>query len=179
MEYVNDINIMEAVIHVLDSNSNEPILNEYKLELNEEVYKFLYKHLERAFKDDELKYAVFNPGVSTIKKVTQEFLNGETRDIVKVSQELANRLFLIMKGNAFIPSCHVVTVVISTDQGPMLAILKMDYAKSYTHKIDFIDNKVGVGIVENKSCLPTTAANIKKCAFIKPIRDNQPVNLMI
>jgi len=29
MEYVNDINIIEAVIHILDSNSDEPILNEY------------------------------------------------------------------------------------------------------------------------------------------------------
>ena len=43
MEYVNDINIQEAVIHILDSNSPDPILNEFTLELTEDIYKFLYK----------------------------------------------------------------------------------------------------------------------------------------
>ena len=57
MEYINDININEAVIHILDSNGEEPVLNEYSLELDEDIYKFLYKHIEKCLKDDELKYA--------------------------------------------------------------------------------------------------------------------------
>ena len=43
MENVSDINIIEAVINILDNNSEEPILNEYKLDLSDEIYKFLYK----------------------------------------------------------------------------------------------------------------------------------------
>ena len=43
MEYINDINIQEAVIHILDNNSSEPVLNEYTLELTEDIYKFLHK----------------------------------------------------------------------------------------------------------------------------------------
>ena len=53
MEYINDINIQEAVIHILDSNSTEPILNEYTLELSEDIYKFLHKHIEKCLKDEE------------------------------------------------------------------------------------------------------------------------------
>ena len=45
MEYINDINIQEAVIHVLDTNGEKPILNEYGIELNEENYRYLYKHI--------------------------------------------------------------------------------------------------------------------------------------
>lgn len=56
MEYINDININEAVIHILDSNAEEPVLNEYSIDLDEDIYKFLYKHIEKCFKDDELKY---------------------------------------------------------------------------------------------------------------------------
>ena len=56
MEYVNDININEAVIHILDSNGEEPVLNEYSLDLDEDIYKFLFKHIEKCFKDEELKY---------------------------------------------------------------------------------------------------------------------------
>ena len=40
MEYINDINIQEAVIHILDSTGDEPILNEYNLELNEDISEF-------------------------------------------------------------------------------------------------------------------------------------------
>ncbi|NFO82793.1 nucleoid-associated protein, partial [Clostridium botulinum] len=54
MEYINDININQAVIHILDRNAAEPVLNEFTLELTEEVYKFLYKHIEKCLKDDEL-----------------------------------------------------------------------------------------------------------------------------
>ena len=42
MEYINDINIQEAVIHILDSNSTEPILNEnsnIRILLNTEYFK--------------------------------------------------------------------------------------------------------------------------------------------
>lgn len=49
MEYINDININEAVIHILDSNGGEPILNEYPLNLNEDIYKFVFKHIEKCF----------------------------------------------------------------------------------------------------------------------------------
>ena len=59
MEYINDINIQEAVIHILDSNSTEPILNEYTLELSEDIYKFLHKHIEKCLKDEELKSSNF------------------------------------------------------------------------------------------------------------------------
>ena len=30
-----------------------------------------------------------------------------------------------------------------TDQGPMIAILKLDYVKNFTHEIQFIDKKIG------------------------------------
>ena len=93
MEYVNDINIIEAVIHILDSNSDEPILNEYKLELTDEIYKFIYKHVEKGLKSEDLKYAVFNPERHVVKDVSQDFLNGVNNDIVEVSQELARQMF--------------------------------------------------------------------------------------
>ena len=38
MEYINDININEAVIHILDSNAEEPVLNEYSIDLDEDIF---------------------------------------------------------------------------------------------------------------------------------------------
>lgn len=178
MEYIKEINIMEAVIHILDNNSDEPVLNEYSLELNEDTYNFLLKHLERCFKDEELKYAKFNSGRSIVKEISQEYLNGENT-LIEVSKELANQLFNQMKGNGNIPSCDLLIISIVTEYGPMLVILKMDYVKNFTHKIDFIENKIGINIIPQSAGLPSSSQRIQKGAFIKPIKEDQDFNLMV
>ncbi|MBC5627992.1 nucleoid-associated protein [Clostridium sp. NSJ-6] len=179
MEYVNDINIQEAVIHILDSNSEEPILNEYTLELNEDIYKFLYRHMEKCLKDEELKTAVFNPERNIVKEIVQDYLNGIDKDIVSLSKELARQLFIIMKGNVNIPACDLIVASLITDQGPLIAILKMDYVKNFTHQVDFVDDKIGIGIVPQSAGLPGSSQRIQKAAFIKPIREDQRFDLWV
>lgn len=179
MEYINDINIQEAVIHILDNNGEEPILNEYTLELTEDIYKFLYRHIEKCLKDDELKTAVFNPERNIVKEIVQDYLNGIDKNIVGLSQELGRQLFGIMKGNVNIPSCDLIIVSLITDQGPLIGILKMDYVKNFTHQVDFLDNKIGIGIVPQSAGLPASSQRIQKAAFIKPIREEQPFDLWV
>lgn len=179
MEYINDINIQEAVIHIVDSTADEPILNEYSLELNEDIYNFLYKHIEKCLKDEELKYAIFNPERNIVKEVVQDYLNGIDSNLVALSQELARQLFIIMKGNVNIPASDLIIVSLITDQGPMIGILKMDYVKNFTHQVEFIENKIGIGIVPQSAGLPASSQRIQKAAFIKPIRENQAYNLMV
>ncbi|MBC2581538.1 nucleoid-associated protein [Clostridium sp. DJ247] len=178
MEYIKEINLNEAVIHILDNNTDEPILNEYTLELNEDTYSFILKHIERCFKDEELKYAIFNQERNIVKEVSQEYLNG-LNNIIDVSKELARQMFILMKADGNIPSCDLITVSISTEQGPMLGILKLDYIKNYTHSVDFIDNKIGINIIPELTGLPVSSQKIQKCAFIKPIREEQIVNLLV
>lgn len=177
MEYVNDININQAIIHVLDTNAEEPVLNEYSLELNEDVYKYIYKHVEKVLNDDDLQYGVFKHERNIVKELVQDYLNGTTDDLIGLSKELASQLFRIMKLNELIPTGDLIVTSIFTDQGPMIGILKLDYIKNFTHEIQFIDNKIGINIVEQKAGLPS--GKIIKAAFIKPIRENEVYNLMI
>ncbi len=179
MEYVNDININEAVIHVLDSNGEEPILNEYSLELNEDTYRFIYKHIEKCLKNDDLKYAKFNSERNIVKEVVQDYLNGIDINIVNLSKELARQLFIIQKANVNIPSGDLIIASITTDQGPMIAILKLDYVKNFTHEVKFVEKKIGVGIVQQVTGLPGSGQRIQKAAFIKPIREDETYNLFI
>ena len=179
MEYINDINIQEAIIHILDNNSDEPILNEYKLDLNEDIYKFLYKHIEKCLKDEELKTAVFNSERNIVKEIVQDYLNGIDNDMVSLSKELTRQLFVIMKGNINIPSCDLVVVSLVTDQGPLIGILKMDYVKNFTHQVDFVGDKIGIGIVPQAAGLPASSQRIQKAAFIKPIREGKRFDLWV
>lgn len=179
MDYINDININEAVVHILDKNADEPILNEFKLELNEDIYKFIYKHIDKCLNDDELKYAKFNSETNTIKEITQYYLNGISSDLKEISKQLAKGFFGIIKSNAMIPSCDLIIASIVTDQGPMIAILKMDYVKNFTHSVEVIDGEIGIGIVQQIAGLPGSGQKIQKAAFVKPIREDDTYNLMI
>lgn len=176
MEYIKDITIMEAAIHVLDDSSTEPILNEFKLELNDETYIFIYKHIEKCLKNDDLKYARFNDGNGVIKKVSQEYLNLES-NLLDTSKELAKQLFVQMRTNGNIPSCDLITVGFTTEYGPMLGILKMDYVKNFTHEVSFIDDKLGINLVTQTAGLPS--GKINKAAFIKDLKRKNEFDLMV
>lgn len=178
MEYIKEVNINDAIIHILDSSGEEPVLNEYPLELTEETYKFLLRHVDRCLKDEELKYAKFNKERNIVKDLSQEYLSGQNT-LLEVSKELSRQMFKMMKSKGNIPSCDLIIVALSSEVGPLLGILKMDYVKNFTHAIDFVDNKVGINIIPQFTGLPVSSQRIQKCAFIKPTVEEQEFNLMV
>lgn len=166
MEYINDVSIQDAIIHILDNEAEEAILNEYPLALSEELYEFIYKHITKSLKDEELKYANFNEGRGLVKDITSEFFTKEI-DFVTMSKELARRLFAIMKANGNIASCDLLIVSFITEHGEMVGILKMDYIRNYAHSVDFVDDKIGIKIIEQYTGLPSSSQRLQKCAFVK------------
>jgi len=178
LEYIKEVNINEAIIHVLDNNADEPILNEYALDLDEEKYNFLLKHIQKCLKDEDLKYGTFNIEENIVKDLSQEYLNGENNLLV-VSKELARQMFIQMRSKGNIPSCDLIVVSFTSEFGPILGILKMDYIKNYVHTIEFVDNKLGIDIVPQFTGLPGSSQKIQKCAFLKPIRKENSFDLMV
>ncbi len=178
MEYITDISINEAVIHILDNNADEVVLNQFTLKLDEELYFYLEKHIKKALKDEELKYAFFNGERNLVKEISQEYLNGAS-DFLETSKELARQLFVLMRSKGNIPSCDLVVVSFSTEFGPMVGILKMDYIKNYVHTIDFLEDRIGINIVPQFAGLPSSSQRIQKCAFIKKIEEGNEYDLLI
>jgi hypothetical protein len=178
MEYIQEINLNEAVVHVLDNNADEPVYNEYTLDLSDETYQFILKHILKSLKSEELKYAVFNDGPNSIKNLAFKYLNGSS-DFIQISKGITRQLFMLMKVNGNIPSCDLMVVSISTEYGPMVALLKMDYIKNYTHHIDFNDDKIGINILPQFVGLPSGSQSLQKCAFIKPILEDNKFDLMV
>lgn len=180
MEYINEININQAVIHILDLNATDPVINEYPLELNEDTYLYIYKHLEKCFKDEELKYAIFNEGNNSVRDHAQDFLTGVNDDFIEVSKKMARHLFGAMRSaGQDVHSADLMVISIVTDQGPMVAILKMDYVKNFTHEVNFIDEKIEIGIIPQNAGLPGNGQRIQKAAFIKLINEDERYNLMV
>lgn len=178
MDYISEVNINEAIIHVLDNNADEPILNEQRLTLNEEVYTFLLKHIQRCLKDEELKYAKFKEERNIIKELSQEYLSAQG-NFIEVSKEIGRQLFILMQSNGNIPSADLIVVSISTERGNMIGIIKMDYVKNYTHSINFNGEKIDIDIIPDHTGLPSSSQKIQKCAFIKFIDPEQEYDLLV
>lgn len=173
---IRDLNINEAVIHVLDTNSEEPVLNNLKLELNEDIYKFIYKHVDKCFRSREIEHAIFNPN-NIISELANSYFNGEV-DLKELSKELAIQLFSIMKGNCNIASCDLLVVSLLTDIGPMVGLLKLDYENNFNHKIEFVNNKVGINIVK-ENYLKSSGKSIEKAAFIRRKSGDNEYELLV
>lgn len=179
MVYVNDVSINEAVIHILDNNSNSVVFNELELTLNDETYEYILKHIRKCLKTDSLKYAFFSSKNEKIKGLSESYFNSK-KSLIEISKEFAQELFSIMKSNRSIHSCDLLVVSISTEFGPMIALLKMDYVKNYIHSIDVVDqDKTGISIIPQLVGLPQGGNKIQKCAFIKPVRDGNEFDLMV
>lgn len=164
MGEITEINITEAVIHILDNNGDSPVLNEYSMELNDEIYGFISKHLEKTFKDEELRPAEFIGEDNEVLKAAVDYF--KEGNLLEASKKLANRLFNIMKDEKDIPSCDLLVCTVSTDSNKYLAIMKMDYIRNYTHNINFVQDKIGIDIVPQVTILPNVSQKVSKCAFI-------------
>ncbi|WP_097025408.1 nucleoid-associated protein [Clostridium peptidivorans] len=178
MEYIREVIINEAIIHVLDNNADEPILNEQKLTLNDEVYTFLLKHIQKCLKDEELKYGKFKQERNIIKELSQEYLSGQG-NFKEISKEIGRQLFILMQSNGNIPSSDLIVVSISTERGNMIGIIKMDYVKNYTHSISFNGEKIDIDIVPEHAGLPLSSQKIQKCVFIRFIDPEQEYDLLV
>ncbi|SHJ88923.1 nucleoid-associated protein [Tepidibacter formicigenes] len=157
--------IHKFIIHVLDKNSDTPILNDFEGEINEEVEELLVKHISKALKDDDLKKCKFNEGPNIVKECCEEIIYDEIT-FVDNSKKIANEMFKIIKSNQNISSCDLVICLYSIDDDKYVGLLKLDYKKSYTHSIEFIEEKFKIQIVPNEVGLPSSSQKIKKCAFI-------------
>lgn len=176
MEYIREVNINEATIHLLLNGSEEPILSNNNMNLSEETYKFLLKHIERLLKDENLKYARFEED-SKINKLSQMYLSCNN-SLLDISAKMAIDMFNLMKSNN-IPSCALIVVSVCTEFGNMIGVLKCDFSKSYTYEINTIENDKMIIDIKTDEIIPLSTSKIEKCAFIKEKKDNNIFDLMI
>lgn len=178
-ERITDINIQEAIVHILDTNAGEPLLNEYVMDLTEDVYKFIYRHLEKCFKSDNLRFAIYNDERNIVREVCEEYFKDGSINIVQASKEIAQQFFAIMNGNMNIPCADLLVVTLFTDRGPFIGILKMDYVKNFTHQVDFVNDKLGISLIPHNAGLPGASQKIQKAAFIRPFNPENSYDLLV
>ena len=157
--------IHKYIVHVLDRNSDNPILNDYEGKNNVEVDKFFQKIINRVTKDDDLRKAVFKDYNENLVRACCEQIIYDESTFVHNSKEIASYLFDIMKKYEDIDSCDLAMCLYSVKDEKYVGIIKLDYKKLYTHSIELLDEKFNIQIVSNEIGIPDTGRQ-KQCALV-------------
>ncbi len=166
------IEIKKAVIHVLDKEADEPLLNEFELDINEDIQLFLEKHITKSINDDEARKGRFKDGLNIVKEVSYR-ISSDNEYFLEGSKDIARQLFKAIKTNSSISSTDLIVCLYEDDNVPAVAILKMDYTVSFIHDIEIVESKFKISIKKQDISLPGVNQRIQKCAFvISPVIHN-------
>lgn len=172
------IEIRKAVIHVLDKEADEPLLNEFELDINEDIQLFLEKHITRSINDDDARKGKFQEGINIVKDVSYGILTNDEY-FLEGSKDIARQLFKAIKTNSSISSTDLIICLYEDDNIPSIAILKMDYTVSFIHDIEIVDNKFKIVIRKQDISLPGVNQRIQKCAFVLSPEIHEDYELVI
>ncbi|HBG1008362.1 nucleoid-associated protein [Clostridioides difficile] len=138
------------IIHVLDKNSDTPILNDFEGRVSQDIEAFFQKKISKVSRDNDIRTAVFNDySNNLIKKCCEQIIYDEN-SFLSNSKEIAAYLFDVMKLNATLESCDLAICLYTEKDEKGIAILKLDYNKSYTHSIEFEDDKFNIQMSTNE-----------------------------
>lgn len=148
------INIHNAVLHILDSTVNNPILSDNELELSSN-YGFISKHIENYSKSSEIKeYDIEHIGDSC------DLLNSFDVDFIDNSKKIAQKLFDILHSNVEIPAGDLLVVRYELESEIRILFLFLEYRLNYIHKFEYNEKIVSTDIILYKTCLINTNQKI-------------------
>ena len=157
--------IHKFIVHVLDKNSEVPILNDFEGKISQEVDKFFQKIIKRVSKDDDLRKGIFKDYENNVVKNCCEQIIYDESTFLENSKEIAAYLFDTMKINSELESCDLAICLYTIKDEKYVGILKLDYKRLYTHSIEFIDDKFNIQMVPNEIGIPETQRQ-KQCAIV-------------
>ncbi len=160
-----DIRIKKVIVHILDSTIGMPVLSDRELEYGSEFAEFLKEHIARISSGDDGKNCRFYKEESEVYKMLVQYSDDF---FVDISKDMAGFLYSIMNSNVDIPPADLLTVRFKYGDEEYLALLKMNYKESYTHRtLSSEDGGNCNEIIRHKSILPSESQRLSEAAIIR------------
>lgn len=153
--------IGEAVLHVLDSAIDLPVLSDRVLAMNAEIESFLTAHLEKIWESDNLKSCVFSPDSIFASAVAEH-----SSDFLGFSQKIATAIFTFMRQNVSIPSGDLTVLTVQADGESYMVLMKMNYKESYIHHFEYEGDQKSNTIIKQKTGLPTASSTVEEALIV-------------
>lgn len=161
--YKDDIRIKQVIVHILDGTVGMAVLSDTLVDFGSEFAEFLREHIFKIVSGDDCKYCEFYKNESEIYQMLSSY---EDENFIEVSKRIAEQLYDIMNSNIDIPSADLMVVRFKASDEEYLALLKMNFKTSYTHRT--VPEEAGNRneIVRYKAVLPSETQRLSEAAII-------------
>ena len=155
-----EIIIHQAILHVLDTTLDAPVLSGGGMELTAEKTAYLQNHIEKLLASDEIRQCRPLPD-SAFRNELEHNL-----DFIDLSCRIAGVLFDYMHAHTTIPGADLAVVDFTRDGAPWLGILKLNYKNGYTHYTETVEGAPVNSIIQQRACLPTQSGKVEEGALV-------------
>lgn len=159
---IEEVSIERVIAHVLDKNSDEPLLASNEIELEPAVTSFVTNHILKVLSNAKnRKVKLFNPSGVVYRSVCN-LLEMPFNDFEDDSKKIAEWLFKCIQEHPIIPSGDMLFVQFSTAGERCFAILQMEYKGDFVHDIQYQEGGFNVELVTQETTLDLCKAAIFK-----------------
>ena len=155
-----EIIIHQAILHVLDTTLDAPVLSGSSMELTAEKTAYLQNHIEKLLASDDIHQCRPLPD-SAFKNELEH-----NQDFIDLSCRIAGVLFDYMHAHTTIPGADLAVVDFTRDGAPWLGILKLNYKNGYTHYTETVQGAPVNSIIQQRACLPTQSGKVEEGALV-------------
>ena len=155
-----EIIIHQAILHVLDTTLDAPVLSGSSMELTAEKAAYLQNHIEKLLASDDIRQCRPLPD-SAFKNELEH-----NQDFIDLSCRIAGVLFDYMHAHTTIPGADLAVVDFTRDGAPWLGILKLNYKNGYTRYTETVQGAPVNSIIQQRACLPTQSGKVEEGALV-------------
>ena len=155
-----EIIIHQAILHVLDTTLDAPVLSGGGMELTAEKTAYLQNHIEKLLASDEIRQCRPLPDSAFRNELEHN------QDFIDLSCRIAGVLFDHMHAHTTIPGADLAVVDFTRDGAPWLGILKLNYKNGYTHYTETVEGAPVNSIIQQRACLPTQSGKVEEGALV-------------
>ena len=155
-----EIIIHQAILHVLDTTLDAPVLSGGGMELTAEKTAYLQNHIEKLLASDEIRQCRPLPDSAFRNELEHN------QDFIDLSCRIAGGLFDYMHAHTTIPGADLAVVDFTRDGAPWLGILKLNYKNGYTHYTETVEGAPVNSIIQQRACLPTQSGKVEEGALV-------------
>ena len=155
-----EIIIHQAILHVLDTTLDAPVLSGGGMELTAEKTAYLQNHIEQLLASDEIRQCRPLPDSAFRNELEHN------QDFIDLSCRIAGVLFDYMHAHTTIPGADLAVVDFTRDGAPWLGILKLNYKNGYTHYTETVEGAPINSIIQQRACLPTQSGKVEEGALV-------------
>lgn len=155
-----EIIIHQAILHVLDTTLDAPVLSGGGMELTAEKTAYLQNHIEKLLVSDEIRQCRPLPDSAFRNELEHN------QDFIDLSCRIAGVMFDYMHAHTTIPGADLAVVDFTRDGAPWLGILKLNYKNGYTHYTETVEGAPVNSIIQQRACLPTQSGKVEEGALV-------------